>query len=105
MSDYSDPYNFNYATPIKQTKIIQNPNNGVQNNIPNKGFNVFNPSRGKQQPINIANPINNFSNANLNNQNDELQGNIDMDRNAYDKKNNDNNVYEDGEEIPLLEGK
>lgn len=103
MSDYSDPYNFNYATPIKATKITSEQATNEQRNIPNKGFNVFNPNRPKQPVVNAIPNTNTFTNVSLNNQNDELQGNIDMNKNVYDKSNNYN--YDDGEEIPLLEGK
>lgn len=107
MSDYSDPYNFNYATPIKPTKINSEPATNEPRKIPNKGFNVFNPNRPKQ-PVtnaipNINTNTNTFTNVSLNNpQNDELQGTIDMNKNVYDKSNNYN--YDDGEELPLLEG-
>ena len=108
MSDYSDPYNFNYATPIKNTKVIPNFNNPEERNIPGKNFNVFNPNRPKQ-PIENTNHNPNFKNINLNthqnehNKFDELQGTIDLDKNAYEKPVD--KTYDDGEEIPLLEGK
>ena len=91
MTDYSDPYNFNYATPIKPKGLVNN--NRPQQTPGAPGFNVFNPYQGN----------NNFNRINLNDQNenkiDDLQGNIDLDKNAYAKTQ-----YEDGEEIPILEG-
>lgn len=106
MSDsYSDPYNFNYSTPIKPAKINSEQVTNEPRNVPAKGFNVFNPNRPKQPVVNTIPDTNknNFTNVSLNNQNDELQGNIDMNKNVYDKSNNYN--YDEGEEVPLLEGK
>jgi len=103
MSEYSDPYNFNYATPTKPVKINSEQLTNEIKGIPAKGFNVFNPNKPKQPVINTIPNTNNFSNVSLNNPTDDLQGNIDLNKNVYDKPNNYN--FDDGEEIPLLEGK
>lgn len=106
MSDYSDPYIFSYLTPIKPGKINSEQVTTEQRSTHNKGFNVFNPNKPKQPVVNaipntIQNP-NSFTNVSLNTQNDELQGNIDMNKNVYDKSKNYN--YDDGDELPLMEG-
>ena len=106
MSDYSDPYNFNYATPIKPSKINLESIPHEQKTIPNKAYNVFNPNRPTQPVKNVIPNPNAFTNERLNNtQTDELKGTIDMDKNVYDKSSNNNYNYDDGEELPLLEGK
>ncbi len=103
---YNDPYNFNYTTPIKPVKINQSQFNVEGKSIPNKPFNVFNPNKPQQQPVTTTLPNTKFNDTNLSNQNDELKGNIDLDKNVYANNNiNSNNNYDDGEEIPLLEGK
>ncbi len=101
MNEYDDPYNFNYTTPIKGTRTVSN-NKTDENNNPATGFKVFNP----KQPMRVA--PNNSNNANFSNLNenkfDELQGNIDLDKNAYEKPNNNNGNLDEIDEIPLLEG-
>lgn len=111
MSEYYDPYNFNYTTPMKKGSAGTNTFNEDKPK-PVGGFKVFNPTKPVQvfenEKVNknvVKLNNGNVSIANItNNQFEDLQGNIDLDKNVYAKTNTPGS-YDDGEEIPLLEGK
>jgi hypothetical protein len=116
---YDDPYSFNYATQIKGPKITTGEKTNPRTAPPStRNFNVFNPNRvpKENKENNEFNQESNERNRNLNkvqvkdnnnnNNFDDLQGNIDLDKNVYDEKTkefkNETNDFE--EELPLLEG-
>jgi hypothetical protein len=111
---YDDPYSFNYAIQNKGQKNCSNP---VIKNPPLKNLNVFNPNiyvqpkETEENQFNEENPQKNkiLNKSQVNNNIEELKGNIDFDKNVYEEKTIQkeykNQDIDFDEELPLLEGK